>query len=107
MLGEFGGSFELTEGWVQNLFKVMDWMKRKGTTGKVEPCPKFLEEEKFMFERAISKFDSDPDIALELVLNLDQIPLSFVLPGKYTFDLKGSKTDPVKGVDDIRYHFYV
>ena len=52
-------------------------------------------------------FFSDPDIALELVLNLNQIPLSYVLPGKYTFDLKGSKTDPFKDVQDIRYHLYL
>ena len=77
-------------------------MKRKGTTGKVEPCLKFLEEEKFKFQRTISKFVSDDDIPLELMLNLDQTPLSYVSPGKYTFDLKGSKTVPVKGVNDKR-----
>ena len=80
----------------------MDWVKRKGTTGKVEPCPKFLEEEKFTFQRAISKFVSDYDIPLEFVLNLDQTPLSYVSSGKYTFDLKGSKAIPIKGVDDKR-----
>ena len=36
------------------------------------------------------------------MLNLDQTPLSYVSPGKYTFDLKGSKTVPIKGVDDKR-----
>ena len=77
-------------------------MKRKGTAGKVEPCPKFLEEEKFTFESAISKFVSDRDIPIELVLNLDQTPLSYVSPGEYTFDLKGSKTVPNKGVDNKR-----
>ena len=77
-------------------------MKRKGTAGKVEPCPKFPEEEKFTFESAISKFVSDRDIPIELVLNLDQTPLSYVSPGKYTFDLKGSKTVPIKGVDNKR-----
>ena len=39
---------------------------------------------------------------MELVLNLDQTPLSYVSPGKYTFDLKCSKTVPIKGVDDKR-----
>ena len=51
ILGKFGGSFELTEGLDQNVL-----IKRKGTTGKVEPCPKILKDEKLMFERAISKF---------------------------------------------------
>ena len=58
-------------------------------TGKVEPCPKFPEEKKFTFQRAISKLVSDHDILLELVINLDQTPLSYVSPGKYTLDLKG------------------
>ena len=49
ILSEFGGSLELTEGWAQNVLKGIDWVKRKGTTGKFEPRPKFLEEEKFTF----------------------------------------------------------
>ena len=98
----FGGSLELTEGWARNILKGIDWVKRKGTTGKVEPCPKFLQEEKFTFQRAISKFVSDHDTPLELVLNLDQTPISYVSPWKYKFDLKGSKTVPMKGVDDKR-----
>ena len=43
-LNKFG--LELTEGWAQNVLKNMDRVKRKGTTGKVEPCAKFFEEEK-------------------------------------------------------------
>ena len=78
ILREFGGSFEFTVGRAQNVLKSIDWVKRKGTTGKVETCPKFLEEEKLTFQRAISRFISDHDIPLELVLNLDQTPLSYV-----------------------------
>ena len=102
ILRKFGGSLELTEGCTRNVLKDIGWVKRKGTSGKVELCPKFLEEEKFTFQLAISKSASDHDIPLELVLNLDQTPLSYVSPGKYTFDLKGSKKVPIKGVDDKR-----
>ena len=102
ILREFGRSLELTEGWARNVLKSMDWVKRKGMTGKVEPCPKFLEEGKFTLQRAISKFVSDHEILLELVLNLDQTPLPYVSPGKCTFDLKSSKTVSVKDVDDKR-----
>ena len=102
LLREFGGSLELTEGWARSVLKSMDWVKRKGTTGKIEPCSKFLEEEKFTFQRAIGKVVSDHDIPIELVLNLDQTPLSYVSPGKYTFDLMSSKTVPIKGVNDKR-----
>ena len=35
-----------------------------------------------------------------LVLNLDQTPLSYVSPEKYTFSSKGSKNVPIKGIDD-------
>ena len=78
-MNEFGESFELTEGWSQNVLRNMDWVKSKGTTGKVEPvAKKFLEEEKFSFQRVISKFVSEHNIPLVLVLNLDQTPLSSV-----------------------------
>ena len=104
---EFDGiwSFELTEGWARNVwigFEKKVWIGWKGTTGKNELCHKFLEEEKFTFQRAISKFTSDHDMPLELVLNLDQTPLSYVSPGRYIFDLKVSKAVLIKGVNDKR-----
>ena len=102
ILKKCSGSLEFTGGWARNVLKVMDRVKRKGITGKDEPCTKFLEEEKFTFQRAISKFVFDHDIPLELVLKLDQTPLPYVSLGKYTFDLKGSKTVPIKDVDDKR-----
>ena len=37
-----------------------------------------------------------------MILNLDQTPLSYVSPEKYTFNPKGAKTVPTKGVDDKR-----
>ena len=42
---------ELTENWARNVLKAMNWTKRKGTTGNVEPSKKFLDEEKFTFQR--------------------------------------------------------
>ena len=68
---KFGGSFELTESWAQNFLANMDWVKRKGTTGKVQFCAKFLRDEKFSFQCAISKCVSENDIPLDLVFNLD------------------------------------
>ena len=55
ILREFGGSLELTKGGAGNVLKSMYQVKRKGTTGKVEPCPKFLEHEKCTFQHALSK----------------------------------------------------
>ena len=97
ILREFGGSLEFTEG--SKRFERYGLGEKKRDQWESRTLsPKFLEEEKFTFQRAISKFVSDHDIPLELVLNLGQTPLSCVSPGKYTFDLKGSKTVPLKGV---------
>ena len=60
---------------------------------------KFLKEEKFTFQRKISSVISDHDIPSELVLNVDQTPLSYVSPGKYTCSLKGAKNVPIKCLD--------
>ena len=68
---EFDGALELTENWARNVLKSMNWTKRKGTTGKIEPLKKFLEEEKFTFQRKISNVILDHDIPQALVLNLD------------------------------------
>ena len=78
----------------------MNWTKRTGTTGKVEPSERFLLEEKLTFQKKISGVIFEHDIPKELIINLDQTPLSYVSPGKYTFDVKGVKTVPIKGIDD-------
>ena len=36
-LSEFGGGITLIDNWARGVLKSMDWVKRKGTTGKVEP----------------------------------------------------------------------
>ena len=94
-LSKFGGHFKLTDDWARGVLKSMDWVKRKGTTGKVEPSKQFLEEEKFTFQRAISMVVYNHDILPELILSLDQTPLSYVSAGKYTFNIKGSSNVPI------------
>ena len=42
LLKEFRGHLELTDEWVRHLLKSMKWVKKKGTTGNVEPSGKFL-----------------------------------------------------------------
>ena len=79
----------------------MEWVKGKGTTGKVEPSVQFLAEEK-IFQKAISTVTNNHDISADLVINLDQTPLSYVSPRKYTFNFKGAKHVPIKSVDDKR-----
>ena len=101
MLKGFSGGLELTKNWA-HVLRSMNWTKRKGTTGEVEPSKKFLEEERFTLQRKISNVILDHDVPSALVLNLDQTPLSYASPEKYTFSSKGSKNVPIKGIDDKR-----
>ena len=80
----------------------MIWVKRKGTTGKIEPSQQFLLEGKLTFQKKMSGAIFYHDIPKELIVNLDKIPLSYVSPGKYIFDVNGVKTVPIKGIDDKR-----
>ena len=76
----------------------MNWAKRKGTNGKIEPSKRFLLEEELTFQKKIFEHDTPK----ELSINFDQTPLSYVSPGKYTCDVKGVKTVPIKGMDEKR-----
>ena len=80
----------------------MEWSKRKNTTVKIEPSQLFLPEEKLIFQRRIASIIEEHDIPKKLILNLDQTPLSYTSPGKYTFNPKGAKAVPIKGIDDKR-----
>ena len=77
-------------------------MKRKGTTGKIEPSQQFFLEKKSTFRQKLFGAIFYHDIPKELIVNLDQTPLFYVSPGKYTFDVNGVKTVPIKGIDDKR-----
>ena len=99
LLKENGGSLQLTEDWAKGVLKSMNWGKRKGTTGKIKSSRQFLLEEKLTFQKKISDAIFYHDIPKELIVNLDQKPLSYVSPGKYTFDVKGIKTVPIKGIN--------
>ena len=57
-----------------------------------------MHAEKFSYQRKISRIVLDPDIPLDLVLNLDQTSPSYVSSGKYTFCLKGFTNAPIRGV---------
>ena len=44
LLKKYGDHLELMDDWARHLIKSMDWVKRKGTTGKTEPSGKSLHE---------------------------------------------------------------
>ena len=64
---------------------------RKDTTGKIKPSEQFSVEEKLTFQRRILSIIQEHDIPKELILNLDQTPLSYIAAGKYTFNSKRCK----------------
>ena len=96
-LSEFGGGITLTDNWARNLWDLWTRLNEKEPVEKSNPPPNFLAEEKFTFQRAISTVVYNYDIPADPVMNLDQTPLSYVSPGKYTFNL-GGKNVPIKGV---------
>ena len=101
-LKDFEGHIALTEGWAIGVLKSMEWSKKKDTTDKTGPSKQFLLEEKLTFQRHIVSIIEEHDIPKELILNLNQTPLSYVSPGKYTINPKGVKTVPIKGINDKR-----
>ena len=96
LLKKYGGDLMLSDKWARGVLEKLSWSKRKGTTRKVDPSPKFLTEEKFTFQRNMSTLVSQHDISPSLTINIDQTPLSYVDTGKYTFSFKGSKNIPIK-----------
>ena len=101
-LSEFGAGITLTDNWARVVLKSMDWIKRKTTIEKIEPTAHFLAEEQFAFQRVTSTVVYNHDIPADLIINLDQTPLSYVSPGKCKFSFKGAKNVSIKGVDDRR-----
>ena len=64
-LKEFGGHIALTESWARGVLKSMEWSKRKGATGKIEPIKQFLLEEELTFQRRIASIIGEHDIPRE------------------------------------------
>ena len=89
------------EGWARGMLKSLDWMKRKGKTGK------WIRRINFLWKRSQRSNETSPQpywsmIYLKTKLNLDQTALSYASHGKYTFHQKGSPNMRIKGLDDKR-----
>ena len=48
ILREFGSHLEFTDDWAQHLLKSLEGVKRKATTGKVEPSKKIFTRRKIL-----------------------------------------------------------
>ena len=69
---------------------------------QIELSQQFRLEERLTFQKKTSGAIFYYHIPKELIVNLDQTPLSYVSPSKYTFSVKSVKTVPIKGIDDKR-----
>ena len=47
-LSGFGDHITLTNDWARGILQSIDWVKRKGTAGKIEPFLKLLAKERFI-----------------------------------------------------------
>ena len=54
------------------------------------------------FPKAISAIVYNHDIPGDLIIDLDQISLSYMSPDKYTLDKRAAKNVPKKAADDKR-----
>ena len=64
--------------------------------------PSFLKEMGFSFHWAIKEVVDAYDIPSDLVTNIDQTPLPFILLSKYTMDKKNEKLVPIANSADYR-----
>ena len=87
---------ELTENWARNVLKAMNWTKRKGTTGKVEPSKKFLVEEKFTFQRKMLYWIMMSRQFLFLIYT--RLPFLMSLRGSIYFHQRGQKIFSLKSL---------
>ena len=72
-------------------------VERMAMTSKIPIAPGLLKEEQLTFQRKIQALIKWHDIPKDLVLNVDQTPLSYITVGNNTLEYEGAKSVPVKG----------
>ena len=72
-------------------------VRRMATTSKIPVARGLLREDKYTFQRKINELIKWHEIPDDLVMNFDQMPLSYVTIGTTTLEFKGAKSVPVKG----------
>ena len=85
-----GVFIKLTTKRALEIFKSIEWPKRKGTTAKREMNPALYEELTFSCKKDITNLMLQQNIP-ELILNLDQTPLALASVYKVTMASTGSQ----------------
>ena len=84
-LKENGVSLNSDFLWCQSIFWRISFTKRQATTEQQPVSPGFLKEMGFSFHRVIKGVLDVYDILDDLVINIDQTPLSFILLRLYAW----------------------
>ena len=101
-LKEYGGTITFSWKWCESVFRRMKWTKRKCTTEKAVIAPGLIREIGFTFLSEVSEIVQAHKIPPQLIINIDQTPLPFVLVSKYTMNKKGDKRVSILGTNDYR-----
>lgn len=88
--------------WTRSLFKRMNFVRRVGTTGKVEIPEGARKEAELTFTYDIVSKVEKYEIPPSLILNLDQTNSKYVTVGKTTMTEKNTKSVPIAGSTDKR-----
>ena len=72
-------------------------IRRTTTTSKPPVGPSLLKEEKFIFQRKIQELVTWHKIPKELIINFDQMLLSYITVGNTRLEFSGAQSVPVKG----------
>ena len=83
--------FVVTRGWMQRLYKRMQFSRRMVTTSKPIVTKSILEEVKSKFLHDIVKLCIEHNIPDELIVNIDQTPSKYVPTDRVTMTKKRSK----------------
>ena len=102
MLKENGGTVELGYKWCKSLSNRIGFVKHKATTSKPVLTPGLILEIGHTFYHDINEIIKAHHIPPQMIINIDQTPLPFVLISKYTLEKRGAKRISVSGTADYR-----
>ena len=94
--------FVVTRGWMQSLYKRMQFSRRMVTTSRPIVTKSIWEEVKSKFLHDIVKLCIEHNIPDELIINIGQTPSKYVPTDRVTMAKKGSKHVSRKGSADKR-----
>ena len=88
LLKENDGTITLGIKWCETILKQLGYIKRKTTTAKPLTAPGLIKEIALTFYNDINEIVHAHAIPAEMIINIDQFPLPFVLISKYTLEKK-------------------